>query len=125
MSTRKGKKITGGKYIARRKKKSYEGQGQKRVVKLGEPKRKIKRTVGGNKKIFLLKIDSVNIIEPGKNKTIKAKIQNVIETPSNRFLARQNIITKGTIIETDKGKIRITNRPSQEGVLNGIILKEE
>lgn len=125
MSTRKGRKITGGKYIVRRKKKSYEIQGQKRVVKLGDSKRKSKRTTGGGKKVFLLKIDSVNILEKGKNKTIKAKIKNVLETPSNRFLARQNIITKGTIIETDKGKIKITNRPSQEGVLNGIILKDE
>ncbi len=124
MATRMGRKKTGGKYIARRKKKSYEGQGQKRIVKLGETKRKAKKTVGGNKKIFLLKIDSVNILNKGKTKAVKAKIKNVLETPSNRFLARQNIITKGTIIETDKGKVKITNRPSQEGVLNGILIEE-
>ena len=35
-----GKKITGGKYIKRRKKKKYEKPGQKRIVKLGEEKKK-------------------------------------------------------------------------------------
>lgn len=125
MSTRKGRKITGGKYIARRKKKAYETKGQEKIVRLGDIKKKSKRTKGGAKKIFLLKIDSVNILEKGQNKSTRAKIKNVIETPSNRFLARQNIITKGTIIETDKGRVKVTNRPSQEGVLNGILVKEE
>ena len=51
------------------------------------------------------------------------EIKNVLETPSNRFLARQNIITKGTILETELGKVRVTNRPSQEGVINGILIE--
>jgi small subunit ribosomal protein S8e len=48
---------------------------------------------------------------------------NVLETPSNRFLARQNIITKGTIVETELGKVKITNRPTQEGIVNGILVE--
>ncbi|MBU4308350.1 MAG: 30S ribosomal protein S8e [Nanoarchaeota archaeon] len=122
MSTIKGRKISGGKYIKRRKKKSYEIAGQKRIVKLGEEKRKSKKTVGGNKKTFLLKAKFVNLSEKNK-KQKKVEIKNVLETPSNRFLARQNIITKGTIVETELGKVKITNRPSQEGTLNGILLK--
>jgi len=118
---KKGKKITGGKYIKRRKKKLYERPGQKRIVKLGERKKRAKRVQGGNKKSFLLQIDTVNVQIKGKSK--KAKIKNVIETPSNRFLARQNIITKGTIVETDLGNVKITNRPTQESVLNGILIK--
>ena len=51
------------------------------------------------------------------------EIQNVIETPSNRFLARQNIITKGTILETKLGEVKVTNRPSQEGMINGILME--
>ena len=125
MATKKGRKISGGKYLKRRKKKAYESQGQNKIVKLGKSKRRKKRTTGGNKKIFLLKIETANVLEKGKKKATKVKIKNVLETPSNRFLARQNIITKGTIIETDKGKVKITNRPSQEGVLNGILIKEE
>jgi small subunit ribosomal protein S8e len=118
---KKGKKISGGKYIKRRKKKSFELLGQKKTTKLGETKRKFKKTLGGNKKSFLLKTDSVNI-QKGKTMT-KAKIKTVLETPSNRFLARQNIITKGAIVETDLGKVKITNRPTQEAILNGILIE--
>ncbi len=114
-----GKKISGGRYVANRKKKSYEIAGQRRVIKIGEEKRKVQREKGGNKKIVLLKAKFVNII--GKNK--KVEIKNVLETPSNRFLARQNILTKGTILETDQGKVKITNRPTQEGAVNGILVE--
>lgn len=117
----KGKKISGGKYIANRKRKLFERDGQKRTVKLGEEKRKTKRVKGGNNKIILFKADYVNIQNLPKQK--KAKIKNVVETPSNRFLTRQNIMTKGTILETDLGKVKITNRPGQEGIVNGILLK--
>ncbi|MBS3094421.1 30S ribosomal protein S8e [Candidatus Pacearchaeota archaeon] len=120
----KGKKISGGKYIKNRKKRRGELPGQKIVVKLSESekeKRKSKRVRGGNRKIAILQAKIVNISNKGKTK--KAVIKNVAETPSDRFLARQNIITKGTIVETDLGKVRITNRPAQEGVLNGVLVE--
>jgi small subunit ribosomal protein S8e len=116
-----GRKITGGKYIKGRKKKAYERQGQKRTVKLGEEKRKTVRTMGGNSKTFLLKGQTINVKKG--NKTQKTTIKNVLETPSNRFLARQNVITKGTIVETELGKVKVTNRPTQEGNINGILLE--
>ncbi len=119
---RKGKKVTGGKYKKHRSKKLYEKEGQKRTTKLGREKRKTSRVRGGNKKTFLLKSESINVNIKGKNQNLE--IKNVIETPSNRFLARQNILTKGTIVETDKGKARITNRPSQESIINGILIDE-
>ena len=122
MTTKKGRKISGGKYVKRRKKRSNELAGQRRIVKLGEEKRKSKRTRGGNRKTFLLRSKSVNIVGKDK-KTKKVEIKNVLETPSNRFLARQNIITKGTIVETGIGKVKITNRPTQDGVLNGIFVE--
>ena len=37
---KQGRKISGGRYIQRRKKKSYEIAGQKRIVKIGEEKKK-------------------------------------------------------------------------------------
>jgi len=116
-----GRKRTGGKYQASKKKKMYEKLGQRRITKLGDEKRKSKKTLGGNQKVFLLKAKSINLQENGKMS--KAEIKNVLETPSNRFFARQNILTKGTIVETSKGKARITNRPTQEGVVNGILIK--
>ena len=118
----KGRKISGGKYIKNRKKKLYERAGQKRIVKIGEEKRKTKKIRGGNKKTLLLKAKFVNILTKDK-KAKKVEIKNVLETPSNRFLARQNILTKGAIIETSLGKVRITNRPTQEGTVNGILIE--
>lgn len=119
---KKGRKISGGRYIKRRKKKLYERPGQKRIVKIGEEKRKAKRIMGGNKKTFLLKAKFVNVQTKDK-KSKKVEIKNVLETPSNRFLARQNIITKGTIVETPLGKVKVTNRPTQEGTVNGILVE--
>lgn len=117
----KGKKKTGGKYIKNRKKKSREIAGQRTITKIGERKQGIKKTKGGKRKKFLLKEKSINVQANGK--ISKVEIKNVLETPSNRFLARQNILTKGAIVETDLGKVKITNRPSQEGIVNGILVK--
>jgi small subunit ribosomal protein S8e len=119
----KGRKISGGRYIRNRKKRLYDIAGQKRIVKLGAEKRKTKRVKGGGRKLFLLGANIVNIQDKGKSK--KLEIKNVLETPSNRFLARQNIITKGTIVLTELGKVRITNRPTQEGVINGILFESQ
>jgi len=118
-----GRKISGGKYIKRIKKKKYALPGQGKVVKLSQDeKRKTKRVQGGNKKIYLLRAKFVNIQEKNK-KSKKVEIKNVIETPSNKFLARQNVLTKGTVIETELGKVKITNRPTQDGMINGVLIK--
>ena len=118
----RGRKVTGGKYHKQRKKRLYERQGQERAVILGETKCKSLRVRGGKIKIVLLKTNIANIVV-GK-KVQKANITNVEETPQNRFLARQNRLMKGVIIATSLGKAKITNRPSQEGHINAILVKE-
>ncbi|MBU2104524.1 MAG: 30S ribosomal protein S8e, partial [Nanoarchaeota archaeon] len=84
-------------------------------------RRKTKKIRGGNTKTFMTNVKLINI--KSKDKIVRGEIKNVLETPSNSFLARQNILTKGTIVETNLGKVRITNRPSQEGVANGILIE--
>ncbi len=122
---KKGRKISGGKYKKQRKKKYYEKKGKQRQVKLKETKAKKIKTRGGNEKVVLLSANIANIIDKKTKKTKKAKINNVLETPSNRFLARQNILLKGAIIETELGKAKITNRPSQEGSVQAVLIEEE
>ncbi len=118
-----GRKISGGRYIKRRKKKKYNLPGQKRIVKLSEEeKRRKKRIRGGGKKTFLLRGKFINVTNKNK-KVKKVEIKDVLETPSNRFLARQNILTKGTIVETELGKVKVTNRPTQEGMINGVLIE--
>lgn len=117
----KGRKITGGKYHAERKSRLYDKRGQERHVYLGDVKRKTLNTRGGHAKTILLRANEANVVD-GKN-VKKAQITNVIETPQNRFLARQNRLIKGAIIETSLGKAKITNRPSQEGQINAVLVK--
>ncbi|MBU2497073.1 MAG: 30S ribosomal protein S8e [Nanoarchaeota archaeon] len=118
-----GRKATGGKYKKAKKRKLRERVGHIRYVNLGKEKRKSLKTRGGDKKVVLLSSNKVNLFDPSTKKTQKVEIKSVLETPSNRFLARRNIITKGTIIETEKGKAKVTNRPSQEGTINAILIK--
>ncbi len=118
----KGRKISGGKYHAHRKKRLYEIQNQERHAVLGETKKKTLRVKGGNTKTIILRSNIANIMINGK--TQKANIINVEKTPQNTFLSRQNRLMKGAIIDTSIGKARITNRPTQEGQVNAILIKE-
>ncbi len=124
MNMVKGRKITGGKYKEFRKKKKHSLPGIERKVKLKEKKQKKIKSRGKTVKIVLLSENKVNLIDPKTKKSKKIEIKNVLETPSNRFLARQNILVKGAIIETELGKARITNRPSQEGNVQAVIIQE-
>jgi small subunit ribosomal protein S8e len=120
----KGRKKSGGKYKTFRKRKKYEIPGQIRVVKLRETRKKILRVSGGNFKTVLLSDNYANVFNPETKKAKKVKIINVLETPSNKFLARQNILTKSAIIETELGKARITNKPSEEAMIQAILINK-
>ncbi|MGK0232649.1 MAG: small subunit ribosomal protein S8e [Patescibacteria group bacterium] len=116
-----GRKISGGKYKKPTKKKLTGRQKEARIVKLGEEKR-TKTLVGrgSTSKIVALSDNTANVTHKGKSKVVS--ITNVIETPSNTFLARQNILVKGAIIDTELGNARITNRPSQEGFVQAVVI---
>jgi small subunit ribosomal protein S8e len=117
-----GKKATGGRYLNPKKKRKNERNRQTRTVKLGERKTKVLRTKGGNKKLTAHTIDKANITSDKKSKLVE--IKTVLETPSDTFLARQNILVKGAIIETELGKAKITNRPSQEGIVQAVVVSD-
>jgi small subunit ribosomal protein S8e len=120
---KQGRKISGGKYKKQRKKKYYEKKGKVRQVKLKQTKRKEVRGRGGKERLVLLSANEANVLDKKTGKSKKAKITNVIETPSNVFLARQNIIIKGAIVQTDLGKAKVTNRPSQEGSVQAVLIE--
>jgi small subunit ribosomal protein S8e len=118
------RKISGGRYKQIRKKKLFEMPGRERAAKLGKEKKKSIRIRGGKIKTVLLATDKANILDPKTKKSKVVAIKNVLETPANKFLARQNLLIKGAIIETELGKARITNRPSQESFVNAILIEE-
>lgn len=119
-----GRKYTGAKYHRARKKKKFELENQQRIVKLGKERKRRLKTAGGNFKTVLLSTDTCNLINKKTRKSEKVKIKNVLETPSNKFLARQNILMKSAVIETEKGRAKITNRPSQEGCVQAVLIGE-
>lgn len=116
------RKVSGGRYISFRKKRIFEMGSLPTLTKLKERKNKIVRTKGGNVKFRLLGDNTVNIYDPKTKKISKVKIKNILENPANRHFVRRNIITKGTIIETEKGKAKITNSPGQENVINAVLI---
>lgn len=118
-----GRKLTGGKYHKQKKKRLYEKASSEREVFLGETKRKTIKCRSAIAKTTLLKSNIVNLAK--NKKVIKTTIKNVLETPQNNFLARQNRLMKGAIIETPEGKAKITNRPGQEGQVNAVLIEQK
>ncbi|RLG81079.1 MAG: 30S ribosomal protein S8e [Thermoprotei archaeon] len=118
------KKPSGGEKGRYRKKRKYELGRPPTLTKLGESEeRRFVRVRGGNHKIRLKKAVYVNVAIPAEGRSRKVKILDVIETPSNPQYAKSNIITKGTIVRTEIGIVKITSRPGQDGTLNGILVE--
>lgn len=119
---RSRRKPSGGRYRAYRTKKLYEMGRAPELPRVGERKVKLTRGRGGNIKVKLQHADFINVTDPKTKQTFKVKMSIVSDNPANRLYTRRNILTKGAIVETEKGKIKVTNRPGQEGCVNGILL---
>jgi len=119
---RSKRKISGGLYKKSHKKKRYQLASQPALTILGEKRLKLRRSRAGIKKIINLSTNKANVYNPKTKKYALADILTVVENPSNRNYVRRNIMTKGTIIETNIGKAKITSRPGQEPVINAILI---
>jgi len=118
------RKPTGGRYKAGfRKKRLYELGREPSFTGLGAKRLKIIRVRGDNQKARLLSADIANLYDPKAKKYEQAKIKTISGNPANRHFVRRNIMTKGAIIETDKGKARITSRPGQDGTVNAVLVQ--
>ena len=118
---RSKRKPSGGRYHKPyRKKRKFELARFAANTVLGKLKLKQVRVRSGHVKNRLLSADYANVSSAGKIKRVK--IKNVVDNPANKFLARRNIITKGSIIETELGNARVTSRPGQVGVVNAVLL---
>ncbi len=91
-----------------------------KLIKGEKEQRDVIRTKGGGITIKPKYVEYANVITGGKAK--KVKITNVVETPSNKHYARENVIVKGAIIETELGKAKVTNRVGQDGVVNAVLI---
>jgi small subunit ribosomal protein S8e len=90
----------------------------------GNEVRKVTRVFGGNVKVRAYSVQYANLYIPSEKKAVKVRIIRVLETPSNRELAKRQIIVKGAIIETERGKAIVTSRPGQDGIVNAVLIEK-
>jgi small subunit ribosomal protein S8e len=118
------KKQTGGKKRAYRSKRIFD-QGRAPVETiLGETKLKTVKGRSRMEKTKIVKASMVNVSNPNTGKTEHLEILDVISNPAKADYNRRGVITKGTIIRTEKGLARIISRPGQDGALNAVIEEE-
>lgn len=125
------RKSTGGlRYSLRRsdKKLAWKG-GEFAHTKLAqEEKRKVVKGRGNTTKTKLSAVKFANVSDE-KGKVHKVELKNVLENNANRHYARMQIVTKGALVEGlmngKKVLVRVTSRPGQAGLAQGIFLKEE
>ena len=119
---RSKRKVSGGRYHHTRTKKKFELARFPANTKIDDKVRvRTIRILGGNIKTSILTTKEINVSDK-KGKTQKTELVTVVENAANPNLVRRNIITKGAVVETKLGKVRVTSRPGQEGTLNGVLV---
>lgn len=117
------RKSTGGRRILARNKRRFEVAPEDVHTFMGEDQQKLVRTRANHQKVKMLAASTINVMDQKAGKASKATIKTVTENPANIHYVRRNIITKGAVVDTDKGKVKVTSRPGQSGSLSGILVK--
>lgn len=116
------RKPSGGRKRMMRGKRRTEISSEKQFAVLGEAKRKKYRKTGASTQIKVLSEEMINVNNPSDGTTKSIKFTTVSKNSSNPNYVRRNILTKGAIVETELGKVMITSRPGQDGVINGTLI---
>ncbi|UCD01444.1 MAG: 30S ribosomal protein S8e [Promethearchaeota archaeon] len=119
---RSKRKFTGKKYKHFRKKRKRELERPTIDTVMGTDKKKKQRVMGGNFKLKLFATQYINVTDPSTNKTQKVRILRFEENLASKDLNRRHVLTKGAVVETELGNVKITSRPGQHGILNGILV---
>ena len=115
------KKPSGGRKRRCRGKRRFERGGFPTETLVGERRTKTDRRRGGNVKIRLLSEKWINVSDPATGQTKRVEVEEVLRNPSNVDYDRRGVVTKGTLVRTSLGTVRVMSRPGQSGILNGII----
>ncbi|MCK4382033.1 MAG: 30S ribosomal protein S8e [Candidatus Lokiarchaeota archaeon] len=121
---RSRRKYTGKKYKHFHKKRKRNLERPSIETQIGGEKKKKQRTLGGNYKLKLFSSNFINVTDLNTNKTSKVKILKFESNIASKDINRRHVITKGAIIETELGRVKISSRPGQHGILNGILISE-
>jgi small subunit ribosomal protein S8e len=121
----KKRKRTGGKRTPSRRRREYEmGRGPTETkISEGEEVVEERRVFGANVKLRVRATGNINV-SSRDGKTTRAKILALAENPSNPLYSRRGIITKGAIVKTTVGMVKVTSKPGRDGTLNGTLLEE-
>ncbi len=111
------RKPTGGK-------RAYEAGSQPTETTLGPTKKRWVGTRGGGLKVRIAAADFAVVTDKASGKSSKSKLLRVIRNPANVDYQRRGVITKGAIVETELGQVRVTSRPGQDGVINAILVEK-
>jgi len=107
-----------------RGKRKTEVASEEQLAYVGEADaRKNYRKRAGLQTVRLLAVNQVNV-NTKDGKTIKATVKNVVGNDADPNYVRRNIVTKGAVLETDKGLVRVTSRPGMHGVVSGVLVEE-
>ena len=115
------RKSTGGRGKANRNKRKIEFGRAPAETKIGNRKIKNIRTKGGNRKMRLANDNQINVLDPKNKKVQVVEIIGVLENSANIQFVRRNIINKGAMVETSLGKVKVSSRPGQHGMVNGVL----
>jgi small subunit ribosomal protein S8e len=113
---------SGARNVANRGKRKSELGRDPAETRVDEKKLRKIRTRGGNEKLRLAAANKINLTDVKSGKTQVTEILGVIENDANPNYVRRNIITKGAVVETPEGNAKVTSRPGQDGVVNGILI---
>lgn len=117
------RKASGGRISASRVRRGHEWDGFAAETTLGEDDRVTKKVRGGGTKTVLKTVQYANVIDQSSGKASKVKILRVAKNPASRDYERRSVITKGSIIETERGLAKVVSRPGQHGVVNAILTR--
>ena len=114
---------SGGRYRPSRGKRRNEIGSAPAETHIGEDRRRIVRSYGGNPKIRAMRARYANVANRSAGTIRKVVIETVEENGANPNYVRRNLLTKGAVIRTEAGRARIISRPGQDGVINAILIE--
>jgi small subunit ribosomal protein S8e len=117
------RKPTGGKTRRHRGRRGFERDNYALEPTVGPMEKRFTRARGGRSFSGLTSADVANVADHS-GKVVKSKILRVKQSPANRDYGRRGVITRGAVIETEAGEAKITSKPTDDGVVNAVLIEK-
>ena len=117
------RRVTGGRYRPSRGKRRTEIGSAPTDTHIGEDRRKIVRTFGGNPRVRAMRAKYASVANRTSGEIRKVLIETVEANGANPNYVRRNLLTKGAVVRTEIGRARIVSRPGQDGVINAVLIE--